>query len=549
MTVLDPGAPPEAPPAAESLAAFIDGGPPERRAALVRRLTTFLSTVGRPIERPDPTALLAELDDVLAASGPEEAWLALAVVSGRLPEVWDVQRLHRASRLGEGLAELFDSMRARWPGGRVPSLWPEVEVVSDRVVVDVSHTASDVVATGIQRVAREVARRWDRDHDIITIGWTRGYDALRRLDEGERLTALEGRAQAGGSDRRGELLPSGRRRPRPEGGPDQEDPTPPLVPWRCTHLVPELAAEIPRAHRYRALVEYSRCRTGVLGYDCVPLTAAETIDKGVAYSFASYLSAIVCADQIAATSTAAATEYGGWRTMLSGSGRTGPDIRTIGLVAEAGPSSPAQLEDARRLLGVGSLPIVLVVGSHEPRKNHLAVLHAADLVWRRGVDFTLAFIGGNSWASERFEARVASLQAQGRPVQVVRAVSDGLLWASYRVAHCTVFPSLHEGFGLPVPESLACGTPVITSCYGSMRELSVHGGTLLVDPRDDRDLARALERMIAEPGLRDRLAEEARAAPVRSWDEYAGQTWAYLVEEPLGRARRSEPVSGGGATA
>ncbi len=46
---------------------------------------------------------------------------------------------------------------------------------------------------------------------------------------------------------------------------------------------------------------------------------------------------------------------------------------------------------------IGSLPIVLAVGSHEPRKNHLAVLHAAELLWREGLLFTLTFVGGHSW--------------------------------------------------------------------------------------------------------------------------------------------------------
>ena len=92
----------------------------------------------------------------------------------------------------------------------------------------------------------------------------------------------------------------------------------------------------------------------------------------------------------------------------------------------------------------------------------------------------------------------------------VRALSDDLLWAAYRLAHCVVFPSLNEGFGLPVAESLACGTPVVTSGFGSMREIARHGGAILVDPRDDHDIAAGLRLMLTDRELHETLS---RAGP------------------------------------
>ncbi|MDE3205411.1 MAG: glycosyltransferase [Acidobacteriota bacterium] len=527
----------------------LGGGAPERRAAIGERVETLLTVLGASLPRPAPNddrgrpaddytlaGLGEKLDAVVArlsVGPPEESWLALAVISGRLPTVAPVQRLHRASRLGDGLRSLSTEVKALWVRDRLDlSVWPEVEVVSDVVVVDLHHTASNVVATGIQRVAREAGRRWDRDHDIIAIGWTPTFGALRRLSVEERQVALEGLPYA---DSPGE--PSGPRSGRAPGECDADDqpeiPVATLVPWRCTHLVAELPAEIDRGERYRAFVEFSRCRTGLVGHDCVPITASETTSLDMAFGFTSYLAAAAAVDRVAATSASSAAEYEGWREMLSGSGRAGPEIRRIGLAVEAEPSDPDSLDAARGLLSVGSLPIVLSVGSHEPRKNHEALLHAAELAWREGVEFTLTFVGGNSWSSGRFYRRVGELQEEGRALQVIQGLSDHLLWAAYRVAHCTVFPSLHEGFGLPVAESLACGTPVITASYGTMAELCTHGGALLIDPRDDHDMKRALVRMITEPGLRSRLAAEAAATPVRTWDDYAVDTWSFLVEEPL----------------
>jgi glycosyltransferase involved in cell wall biosynthesis len=259
------------------------------------------------------------------------------------------------------------------------------------------------------------------------------------------------------------------------------------------------------------------------------MTNAETVADGMAGAFSKYLAAAAHVDRITTISHSSETEYRGWKAMLAGSGQSGPDIRAIPLPVEAPRASDDALREARDLLSVGPLPIVLAVGSHEPRKNHLALLHAAELLWQEGQLFALTFVGGNAWNSERFQARVEQLQALNRPVQTMLALTDDLLWASYRLAFCTVFTSLHEGFGLPVAESLASGTPVITSDFGSMREIAGSGGALLVDPRDDRAMATALRRMLEEPGLRDKLAAEAATLPQRTWDEYATEAWSYLV--------------------
>ncbi len=109
----------------------------------------------------------------------------------------------------------------------------------------------------------------------------------------------------------------------------------------------------------------------------------------------------------------------------------------------------------------------------------------------RGISFSLTFIGGSGWGDE-FPSRVAELQDAGRPVVVRRGVSDDDLAAAYRTAAFSVFPSLHEGFGLPVAESLAFGTPVITADFGATAETGFDGGAVLIDPWDDGALIDAM---------------------------------------------------------
>jgi glycosyltransferase involved in cell wall biosynthesis len=180
---------------------------------------------------------------------------------------------------------------------------------------------------------------------------------------------------------------------------------------------------------------------------------------------------------------------------------------------------------------------VLVVGAHAPRKNHVAVLEAAERLWRKGHRFQLVFMGGSKWRAEGyFDAYVDRLQHDGRPVRVERRVSESVLWDAYRRARFTVFPSLIEGFGLPVAESLAAGTPVVTSNYGSMAEIAAGGGALTVDPRDVDDLEGQMRRLLEDDELVDRLGAEARGRDMGSWSDYSNAVWSFFF---AGSARAS----------
>jgi glycosyltransferase involved in cell wall biosynthesis len=99
-----------------------------------------------------------------------------------------------------------------------------------------------------------------------------------------------------------------------------------------------------------------------------------------------------------------------------------------------------------------------------------------------------------------------------------------------------LFPSLNEGFGLPVAEALASGTPVVTTRHGSTAEIAEGGGALLVDPRDDHDLADAVGRLLEQPDLHAELRRQAAARPQRTWDEYARDLWTVLVASGADRS-------------
>ena len=156
---------------------------------------------------------------------------------------------------------------------------------------------------------------------------------------------------------------------------------------------------------------------------------------------------------------------------------------------------------------------VLAVGTLEPRKNLARTIEAA-----ARLDLELRVVGARGWGG---------VEAQGANVRALGEISDEELARQYRGALCLAYPSLYEGFGIPVLEAMACGTPVVTSSGGATEEVA-GGAAVLVDPRDVDAIAEGIDAAI---GKRDELRvlglERARAY---SWDETARLTVAAYRE-------------------
>ena len=517
---LTPALPASADSAADPTAAVDEG--------LVRRFCDRVGVVTNLLD-PDQVAESGSLEQAILsfecavdnsqASVMTKAWLALVSVLGTYPEEPTLEEAARVCRLtgGLGLGELMlDHLeQASHDPAAVDS---EVEVERDGVLVDVSHTAAHDLHTGIQRVVRELSSRWLSKPQVALMHWNFSTNSVKRLsdDEAERLRNWRNHLHDPGTAVQSRALA------------EQTGKT--VIPWGCVLVFPELVIGSRICSGYRALTRsgvVSRC--SLIGYDFVPTTAAETVSDGMIANFGHYLSLVKHSSHMAAISEAAAEEFRAYAQMLRSQGLPGPTVTALPLPTVAPEISDDDLESARREFDVSVLPVVAVVGSHEPRKNHLVVLEAAESMWRAGQAFDLIFAGGSSWGGSMFDTYVKALSAQGFPVRVYERVDEKSLWALYRLAYFSVFPSLLEGYGLPIAESLASGTPVITSNHGSMAEIGRKGGAILVDPRDSVELASAMTSLLVDTELRNRMASQARARVFPTWDKYADSVWIELV--------------------
>ena len=171
-------------------------------------------------------------------------------------------------------------------------------------------------------------------------------------------------------------------------------------------------------------------------------------------------------------------------------------------------------------------PFVLAVATLEPRKNLARLVEAfASIPAARDGGCKLVLAGARGWSSSTLDAVVGR---HGHLVRPIGFVSEAELPALYAEATAFAFPSLEEGFGLPVLEAMAAGTAVLTSDRSSLPEVA-GDAALLVDPTDAGAIAAGLERLLAEPGLRDDLALRGRArAATFTWERTAQATLAYL---------------------
>lgn len=435
-----------------------------------------------------------------------QAWLLIVGLTGAMPGQALVRSVTRALALKEPEEFVVWMLDAVAPFAmRDGNALTRLRVVTDRPVVDVNHTAKSDFLTGIQRVVRGVVSQWHRDHDVELVVWTARAGAYRSLHESERerLLAQEVNTYDAAAQR------------------SVRDSQEIVVPW----AVPVILTEVPgsvMSDRLAAVAEFTHASLRLVGYDCIPVASAETVPLAEPEKFGRYLELVKFSERVAGISEAAAAEFRGFSRSLSAQGLSGPQVVCSPLPTDIAIPGPVDNTLPAR-------PVVLCVGTVGRRKNQVALVEACEMLWREGLDFEARIFGHVGAENTPWTGLVPELQAMGRPLVTEPGVSDARISNTLAQARCLVFPSLHEGFGLPVVEALSQGVPVITSDFGSMREIAEGRGGILVDPEDVRALTDALRLVLTDDVVHTRLVDEALDRPTRTWPEYAAHLWSELV--------------------
>jgi glycosyltransferase involved in cell wall biosynthesis len=467
--------------------------------------------------------LLPKLMAVCADHSRGDArWLVLTAAFGAFPtpdQVLDFGRMIELTDIHHAESNLLGQIIDQPRRGRLDL---PMRVVTHGVVVEVNYCARHATHTGIQRTVRETLPRWRAEHDLTAVAWADPYCAFRTLNPAEAQRVFAHAETPSPSSRNADTGPAN----DPHDVPYEAEL---VVPWRSSVVLPDVFS-MQAKDQLAGLARFSGNTVSMIGYDLIPLTSPDTRPVGEANGTAAYLSMLKHAHRVAGISRSAVAEFRGFAHSLRAQGLPGPDVREVRLSSESLREGPeVALPRAAR-----TRPVMLCLGAQEPHKNQRAALHAAERLWQEGLDFEVHLVGGRGWSDEVLKPAIDRLIAAGRPLLNLGRLSDADLLAEMRAADFAYFASLHEGFGLPVAESLACGTPVVTSNFGSQAEIGELGGCLMIDPRDDDDVASGIRTLLTDPAALLALRAQAEALVVRTWDEYAAELWDFVA--PIGES-------------
>jgi glycosyltransferase involved in cell wall biosynthesis len=190
---------------------------------------------------------------------------------------------------------------------------------------------------------------------------------------------------------------------------------------------------------------------------------------------------------------------------------------------------PGESARVRQRHAIDDRPYVLSVGTLQPRKNYVRLIQAF-VRSRASMDTQLLIAGGHGW----LYADIVAEAEKHESVRLLGFVEDRHLPALYRQAALFAFPSLYEGFGLPVLEAMGCGVPVVCSRTSSLPEVA-GDAALLIDPLNVDALEEALTRALEDDDLRQEMVQRGLVQSARfDWAQSAAQLFdliASLEEE------------------
>ncbi len=288
-------------------------------------------------------------------------------------------------------------------------------------------------------------------------------------------------------------------------------------------LIPELMTS-KELENVLSFARKHALKVAVVFHDALPVQFPDLVSKRYREDHERYMHTIANADFLLPVSEYSKTCYLDWAKDM------GVDVPQIEVCLNG-----VQFRDKAKELNGRALPekvqgdFALCVSTVEPRKNHLKLLEA----WIRLVEKEeslpqLVLVGNRYSGFEDLAELVSQVCKEEEGVVWLEGVSDEDLETLYARCRFTVFPSIAEGFGLPILESLWYGSPCLCANFGAMEEVARDGGCVRVDMRDVDAIERGIRSMVYDESLMASLKEECARRKMRTWSDYATQVGQIL---------------------
>jgi glycosyltransferase involved in cell wall biosynthesis len=403
------------------------------------------------------------------------------------------------------------------------------------VLVDCTNAAIDPANPGVIRVVRRLGQALQQQPDVLPVfgRWDRSSGGYRLLAPSERAMLA---SYDGPSETFGQLFSAAGQGVWPiDSLLRLFDAQPPPV-----LFLPEVVLDGQMPER----LAWARGRglaVAALLFDMIPVTHAPLCSFNVVRSFPEYVEGLSAADAVWAISGESLKQF---QQHLARHSLPRPKwCEAIWLPAQFGAFprvvAPIAPPDEGRPL------VVLCVGSIEPRKNHRTLIAAfrALLARRPELPLRLVLAGHRFGGADALATWLDGVVREEPRIRWTGLQGDAALAQLFRESAFTVYPSLVEGYGLPVTESLWMGRPCLCHCDGVMAELAAEGGCVTVDMTNPAALEDAIERLAVDAALRQRLMDEASRRMLLDWTAYAAEIGARLscvTEAGMVSARATE---------
>ncbi len=301
-----------------------------------------------------------------------------------------------------------------------------------------------------------------------------------------------------------------------------------ILPRGSWILIPELMTSTELENVF-SFVRKHGLKAAVVFHDALPVQFPELVSKRYREDHERYMLAIAQADCLLPVSEYSKTCYLNWAKS------SGIDVPKIEVCLNG-----VQFRDKSAEMDERSLPegingdFALCVSTVEPRKNHLKLLKAWRNVLAEGETLPQLVLVGNAYSGfEDLADSVDQICKEEQGVVWLKGVSDEDLETLYARCRFTVFPSIAEGFGLPILESLWYGRPCLCASFGAMEEVANGGGCVSVDMRDVESIQSGLRKIATDLTLVALLEIECSKRKMRTWSDYAAQVGQILgIETP-----------------